>query len=156
MTNIITFAPKATTSPVGAAGTKAAAAAEVVTTDVGAKYAATADLDLAAVAKLVRADIKAAIKVGQLPAGKYAVTIHRYSMGQSLNVRAMVPGMVVRCPIRAAAEAAGDMAVRSLFTAEATAVREELESIMAAYNRREDHAQSDYHHNKFFAFARVD
>jgi hypothetical protein len=153
MTNVITFAPKTITTPVGhRANTKAASMAEVYTHDVGAKYAATEGLDIKAVAVLVRADIKAAIKVGQLPAGTYAVKISRYSMGQSLSVRAAVPGMVVRCPERRAAFDIDPDSVRTLFTDQAEGVRDMLEAIVAAYNRTDSHAQSDYCNSRFYGF----
>jgi len=53
----------------------------------GGNYAATCHLDLAEIAKLVRADIKAAQRDATLPADAvFRVRIQRYSMGQSLNV----------------------------------------------------------------------
>jgi hypothetical protein len=53
---------------------------------VGPKYEATKTLDLAEIAKLVRADIKEAVRQRALPPAKYTVRIERYSMGQSVNV----------------------------------------------------------------------
>lgn len=44
---------------------------------VGSKYEATRDLRLVEIAKLIRADIKAAVKAGDLPAGKYSVRCRR-------------------------------------------------------------------------------
>lgn len=53
----------------------------------GVKYEATKDLDLAEIAKRVRADIKAAIVSGALPKGlKTSVRISRYSGGQSMTI----------------------------------------------------------------------
>ena len=57
----------------------------------GSKY--TAGLDIAQIARLVRIDIKAAIADGALPVGKYSVRVSRYSIGQSLNLTATVPGV---------------------------------------------------------------
>jgi hypothetical protein len=45
-----------------------------------------AGLDIAEIAKRLRREIKAAVKVGELPKCKYSVRISRYSMGQSLHV----------------------------------------------------------------------
>jgi hypothetical protein len=43
-------------------------------------------LDITEIAKRIRAEIKADIKAGILPNGKYSVTIDRFSGGQSLDV----------------------------------------------------------------------
>lgn len=51
---------------------------------VGSKY--KSGLDITEIAKLVRADIKAAIAEGSLPKLKTSVRISRYSGGQSLDV----------------------------------------------------------------------
>jgi len=44
------------------------------------------DLDIVEIAKLLRAEIKAAVKAEELPKGKYSVRISRYANGRSLNV----------------------------------------------------------------------
>lgn len=51
----------------------------------GSKY--DERLDVAEIAKRVRADLKALIKAGTIPKGKYSVTIQRFSGGCSLRVR---------------------------------------------------------------------
>jgi len=43
-------------------------------------------LDIAKIAKRLRAEIKAAVAADQLPACRYSVRIERYSGGQSLNI----------------------------------------------------------------------
>lgn len=54
----------------------------------GDNYEATQNLDIAEVAKILRRNIKEAIKAGELPQGlKTSVRIDRYSMGQSMDVR---------------------------------------------------------------------
>lgn len=59
--------------------------------------AVTSRLDISAVAKLVRADIKAAIASGELPAGaRSSVRIDRCSVSERLTVVLTIPG-VVRC-----------------------------------------------------------
>lgn len=153
---IIAFAPKTVVTPVVfAPDTKAAAGmTETITKTSGSKYAATKDLPIKAIAVMIRADIRACIKVGQLPAGTYSVKIKEYSMGQSITVRATIPGMVVRCPVRLAAYNADPYsdAVRTLFTDEAEAVQDMLKDVVSSYNQSEDHPQSDYHNTKFYAF----
>ncbi len=54
--------------------------------ETGSKYEQTKDLDIVAIAKLLRQDIKASVKEGRLPAVKYGVRIERYSMGQSIHI----------------------------------------------------------------------
>ena len=68
---------------------------------VGTKYAR--DADIATIAVDVRGDIKRAIADGALPAGKYSVRIRRYSMAQSLDITAAIPG-VTRATNRVEAE----------------------------------------------------
>lgn len=147
MNNLIAF-------PTIVTKTKMVHAKEAFTTTVGSKYQATKDMDIAEVAKLVRADIKAAIKAGQLAAGKYGVTIERFSMGQALNVKVAIPGLVDRCPERMAALDRGEP-VRTTRTDAAEAVIAMIEGILGAYNRAEDHGQSDYHHTRFYAHVRI-
>lgn len=54
----------------------------------GRKYQETQNMDIAQIAKLIRNDIRDAIKKKKLPSHpKYSVTIERYSMGQSVTVR---------------------------------------------------------------------
>ena len=54
----------------------------------GYKYEEGGRLDTAAVAKLIRRDVKAAVRDGMLPARwKYSVTISRFSGGSAIDVR---------------------------------------------------------------------
>jgi hypothetical protein len=56
--------------------------------EYGYKYAEGGRLDTAAIAKLIRADIKAAVREGLLPSRwKYSVRIDRFSGGSSIDVR---------------------------------------------------------------------
>lgn len=139
MTNLIAF-PTITTSSAAKGGD---------TVSIGSKHSATADMDLADVAKLIRSDIRAAIKVGQLPAGTYSVRISRYSMGQSLTVRASIPGVVERCPERMAAFERGEQ-VRTTRTDAAQAVIDTLEALVGAYNRSLSNPASDYSNVRFY------
>jgi hypothetical protein len=114
----------------------------------GTKYEATKELDIKEIAKLIRADIKAMIKTGELPAGKYAVTISRYSMGQSLTIRVTdlpfpvrVEGYTINTPHTRA---------KPWFTPEAVCLEEDLDAILQAYNQKETDWQSDYCNTHFF------
>lgn len=113
----------------------------------GSKY--NRDLDIAQIAKLVRADIKAAVKEGTLPKGfKASVRISRYSMGQSLNVTVKAaPGVTIMNPLRLAHEESGSREVMT---------RDELldtvKSIVDAYNYDGSDSQSDYYNVNFYGF----
>ena len=53
----------------------------------GEKYLANKDASATDIAKMIRADIKAAVKIGKLPAAKYSVRTEYSSMSRSINVR---------------------------------------------------------------------
>lgn len=71
--------------PEAPAKTQSKAAAPDYSIQYGSKYDET--LDVAEIAKRVRADLKALIKTGTIPKGKYSVTIQRFCGGCSLRVR---------------------------------------------------------------------
>lgn len=50
----------------------------------GTKY--SRDLDVAEIAKLIRSDIKEAVKTGTLPKVKYTVRIQRFANGRAIDV----------------------------------------------------------------------
>lgn len=80
------------------------AANDTAVSTIGSKF--ISGRDLAAIAKLVRADIKAAIAIGDLPAAlKTTVQISRYSMGQSIDVRVTACGFLALSTARIRAEA---------------------------------------------------
>lgn len=110
----------------------------------GSKYAETQSLDLAAVAKLVRADIKAAVKAKKLPADlTYSVRTDRYSMGQSLGI--LVKGMSDdrQYKVRPTRDE------REVLTEEAGRAIERLEAILRAYNYDGSDSMSDYYDVRF-------
>lgn len=113
---------------------------------VGEKY--QPGLDVADIAKLVRADIKTAIAAGELPQGmKVSVTIERYSMGRSLNVRVTAcPGPIVEWSTRTEFS----HPVRGVyFTASVVVWLDCLQAIVRAYSRREVDSQTDYYNVNF-------
>ncbi len=128
----------------------------------GNKYAATKGLSRVEVAKLVRADIKAAIKSGELPTAKYSVTCESYSGGGSLNVcvsDVVKPGFVLmnagriqwdhenpngghyNCPSEHL----------SLHSEEASKLLKCIESIVGAYNYDGSDIQTDYFNVRFYS-----
>lgn len=110
--------------------------------------------NIADAAKLVRADIKAAIAAGLLPAGlKTSVRIDRYSMGQSLNVKITAcPGVVVAsvARVRFDLEHPRDFTRLPLLSAEATRIVETIRAIVAAYNYDRSDAMYDHFDVSFY------
>jgi len=114
----------------------------------GSKYTETRDLDVAAVAKLVRADIKA-LKIAGLVC---SVRIERYSGGRSINVA------VTACPVQIQTDAYVASNPHAYFegdryTAEAKALLETLEGVLQAYNYDRSDIQSDYFCVRFYGHA---
>ena len=121
----------------------------------GNKY--NRDLNVAEIAKLVRADLKAAVKAGTLPKGfKASVRISRYSMGQSLDVNVKAaPGVTVMNPLRLAHEQSGSREVMTRdemwrHSEAARALLDTVKSIVDAYNFDGSDSQSDYFHVNFY------
>lgn len=122
--------------------------------EIGSKYQATRELDIADVAKLVRADIAAAIKAGELPAGiKCSVSIQRYAGGQSLSIGVKAFPHLVVPPELTAYYAAGDFSrgyEGRRLTGVAEAARAKLEAIRQAYNYDRSDVMVDYHDVRFY------
>lgn len=121
----------------------------------GAKYEATKGLDVAALAKLIRPELKAI-----LPAGwKSSVRISRYSGGQSIECHLTAPpGFRTYSKERVAADiVGGDINTRVLpwLSAEAKAIEDKAEAIIAAYNYDGSDPQSDYYNVRFYGNAKV-
>jgi len=117
----------------------------------GAKYAATERLDLADVAKLIRADIKA-----QVPGVKVSVRISRYAGGQSLrvDVKSVPEGVEVANAERVRFDLEhGPYAYTHLplLSAEGEAILAKLRAIVSAYNRDNSDIQSDYFDVRFYS-----
>lgn len=123
--------------------------------------------DIKEIAKLVRADIAAAIKAGKLPALKVSVRLERYSMGRSLHVT--VTG--VPAGFRVANEANVKWSAenphlsasfhapeeaRSRYNEVATRALDTLNSIVAAYNWNRSDTQSDHFDVNFYAHVQFD
>jgi antirestriction protein len=131
------------------------------------------------IAKLMRRDIKAAIKAGELP-GKFAnyrVRVSNYSMGRSIEVRAInlegmwqdcdgtVPGTETvyddgsasaqACPSYTHADARPGAAPHRTLTAEGRRVRKVLEAIHWAYNYDGSDSMTDYYDKNYGGSADV-
>lgn len=116
----------------------------------GTKYEATRDFDIAQIAELVRADIKAATKAGELPAGlKLSVRISRYSMGQSLRVEITAAPFEVRVSREQEDDNRAEGFKFPWLTREAAAVLDTLNAIRSAYNFDNSDPMTDYYHVRF-------
>jgi hypothetical protein len=119
----------------------------------GAKY--DRNLSAADVSKAVRADIKAAIKSGALPAGvKCSVTSSTYSMGRSVTVKVVAcPGLAINTVEFVAFEIATGGRVcfdGERRTPEAIALVKTLKQMLCAYQEDRSDIESDYHNVSFY------
>lgn len=126
----------------------------------GTKYAATKDLRVVEIAKLVRADIKAAVAAGELPKAKYSVT----SDHNSIDVRVShveKDGFVLANAERVIWDHEQPHAglyncpseVRWLYSAEAREVLSKIDLLTGAYNYDGSDSQSDYFNVRFYGHA---
>lgn len=124
----------------------------------GAAYDAA--MDLKDIAKLVRKDIKRALKEGRIPEGtKCSVRISRFSMGQSLTVSVTKCSVLLANPAWYEAHAVSDFEAQDRIRHILHAGREliqELENIAGRYNRSERESQTDYYNCNFFLSADID
>lgn len=111
-------------------------------------------LDVAGIAKRVRADLKTAVAAGELPAAKYSVTISRYAGGQSLSVRINgVPFAIVN-----EERVRRDTLEPHTYHADTLFLHSErgrellgkVEAIVAAYNFDGSDSMTDYFHVNFY------
>lgn len=121
---------------------------------VGSKYEAVQELDIKEIAKLVRADIAAAQKDGDLtPDAKFSVKISRFSGGQSMTVEASYPYSVRVSDVREAEQRDAGF-IYPWMPRHVVANKEACEAIMAAYNYDNCDAMSDYFDVNFYAHTR--
>lgn len=114
---------------------------------IGAKYEETKDLDIKEIAKLVRADIKK-----EFPDIKTSVTIERYSMGQSLNVRVTESDTQLK-------NYSYDHTFKTNpqgMTERGKEVKQGITNIVEAYNFDDSDSMSDYYHVRFHSSIRFE
>jgi hypothetical protein len=118
----------------------------------GSKY--QSGRDIVEIAKMIRADIAAAMKAGELPKMKIGVTTSRFAGGQSLTIAVKTfPGQVLN-PARVLAqelkisEYGGTSFV--WHCEQYARVQRTLEGIGNAYMRSESDMQTDYHNTNFY------
>jgi hypothetical protein len=116
--------------------------------------------DTAALAKLIRQDIQAALAAGSLPRAKYSVTTDRYSMGSSITV------VATKVPFPVLNEAAfyptkfgpqfDSGRFRTRYSTEAENLQQKLEEIVGAYHWDRSDPMSDYYNERFHKDIRLD
>jgi hypothetical protein len=119
----------------------------------GAKYDKA--LDIAEIAKRVRADLKALVKARTIPQGKYSVTIQRFSGGCSLKVKMdqlTSPSLMLN-PERVKFEKENPHAFPGhlpQFSSAGKALLNTVESVVNAYNFDGSDTASDYWNVNFY------
>ncbi len=126
----------------------------------GTKYEATSDLTTTEIAKLVRADIKAAVKTGDLPVGIYSVRTRYASQMSAIDITVKSIECDVLNPgrIYAQSDTPDDfdaISKHETYTQEYKAVSEHLTAILNDYNRKDIDSQSDLHNVRFFSSVKI-
>lgn len=124
----------------------------------GSRYDETRTLDVADVARLIRSDIKQAVKDGKLPKGpRYSVRTSRFSGGCSIDIN--VTNWDGDCRVLGSDPGScsdhPDFADSYVYTAEADAAVKVLRSITQAYNRDNSDSQTDYYEVKFYSHVQI-
>jgi hypothetical protein len=122
----------------------------------GSKY--DKSLSRKEIAVRVRADIKEAVKAGELPTAKYSVRIESYSGGGSINVTVTgLPFEVLNEERSLADHDQPNVFCRiNWMSDKAMAVDAAIDAILAAYNFDGSDIQSDYFHVNFYSHVRIE
>lgn len=116
------------------------------------------------IAKLMRADIKAAIKAGVLPGAmrNYSVKVHNYSGGRSINITAIdLDGMWEVCKGEAVTGCNHWHCVRGdknaeILTVKGQRIKDVLQDIHSSYNYDASEVQVDYFNVNFYGSASIE
>lgn len=131
---------------------KTTTAANDTTRTHGSKY--VSGQDLANVAKLIRKDVAAAVKNGDLPKWlKASVKISRYSMGQSLSLKVTaLPGICFLSTKAIRFEQANPNVYCDIsrYSEVGMSILTTLREIVADYNRDNSDLMNDYHSVDFY------
>ena len=120
----------------------------------GSKY--NPDLTTTQIAQLVREDIKAAIRGGELPMATYSVRTSYYSMGSSLNVTVKDVPFNVLNEERVLKENHLPECFNQKHTPEAQKVLDQIRAILDLHNRKNIDSQRDVYNVKFSGFVQFD
>lgn len=125
----------------------------------GYRYSDTADVTTIAAA--MRRDIKAAIKDGLLPTGKYRVRTHRYAGGQSINIAAVIPAALRDCDgqvyatwfdgqLEECSWCRDELGAHRVLTEDAAVAKMTLDRIHGAYNHDGSDTAVDYFDVRYY------
>ncbi len=122
----------------------------------GDKY--NANLSTKEIAVLIRADIKAAVKAGTLPKGKYSVRISSGSMYSAIDIRISDLAMQVFNEERLESDLLDPHSfvpehMCPRYTAAAKSAKDTCEAIMGAYNHNRSDSMVDHFDVKFYGHA---
>jgi len=118
----------------------------------GQKFDGT--LDVKEIAKLVRQDIKKAIKEKKLPQAKYSVTIDRYSMGQSIRVeisKVESHKLMLNTERVMSDHNSNEYNTLPMYSVEGKRVLNTVQDILDDYNRDNSDTMSDYYNVHFYS-----
>lgn len=127
----------------------------------GTKYEATKNLNRAEIAKLIRADIKAAAVDGTLPKAKYSVRVRSFAGGGSIDIRYSHVDEVGFSLFNAErlefdiVHGSREFTRLPLYSDRAKHITTTLDGIMAAYNFDGSDSMTDYFHVRFYGHAVV-
>lgn len=118
----------------------------------GSKY--NSKLTRTEIAAKFRADVKVAVKAGELPKG-LKLSVRR--SGNSINVVVKAcPGVNVMNPAVVLAKPDFSYPARERYTAEALSLREKLDGMLDAYNFNGSQIEVDYFHVNFYGNVEFD
>lgn len=120
----------------------------------GSKY--NRDLTTTEIAKLLRKDIKAAVKSGQLPKGKYSITTQYFSMGSSITVRIKDIDFLFLNVKRVLHGEKVGIDHEPIYNESGQKVLRTLEAMAVQYNHDGSDLMTDYHDVRFYFSATYD
>lgn len=131
---------------------------------VGSRYNETANMDITEIAKILRSDIRAAIKSGEFPKGlKFSARIDRFSGGKSLHVylSSLGDGGTILNPARVKLDRDEPHHTYSPwdakpYTATASRVMAAIKSMMNSFNYDDSDTMTDYFHVRFYGDVTID
>lgn len=128
---------------------------------IGTKYESTKGLSRAQIAKLIREDIKSAVKAGTLPKAKYYVRTREYAGGGSIDIsfaHVEEAGFQLFNVARIEHDMKNphDFTTMPIYSDRAREITDALEAISGVYNFNDSDSQSDYFHVRFYGHAKVE
>lgn len=121
----------------------------------GSKY--DSKMNTTEIARSFRADVKAAVRAGEIAKGvKLSIRTDYFSGGSAIRVRIVSLPFGAVNPARVAANACDSRERIAHFTPECSALIAKLEAMLDAYNRKDIDTQTDYFNVRFYGSVSVD